>query len=130
VGGLAERLPQGLLREETMNNKLRVGAFFAGLWLLATVPALAQPVGAPNDAALQQQKREACETQATGKSLSGEARKTFMDQCIATPGMPVATNDDRNARRESCRAQAIAKNLSGDSRKAFINLCLNNIPVR
>jgi endonuclease/exonuclease/phosphatase (EEP) superfamily protein YafD len=113
-----------------MNNKLRFGALAVCLVLSTYAPALAQAVGTPSDTQLQQQKREACDTQATGKSLSGEARKTFMDECLATPGMPVANNDDRNARRESCRAQAIAKNLSGDSKKAFINLCLNNIPVR
>ena len=88
---------------------------------MLTVPALVLGllISAPGFAATaQQQKMTSCNADATGQSLKGDARKTFMSQCLkAKP----ATQQEK---MKTCNADASGKALKGDERKAYMSSCL------
>ena len=70
----------------------------AALSLLPAAPALAQ---APKPQAAQQERMEACNTEAGEKKLSGDERKSFIADCLA--GKPAALDTFANpsqARRD------------------------------
>ncbi len=73
----------------------------------------------------QQQRMTSCNAQASAQKLSGDARKTFMSDCLSgktTAAAPMTPQE----RMKSCNAQAGAKNLSGDARKSFMSSCLKS----
>ena len=79
--------------------------------------ALAMPAGAQNT---QQQRMSSCNAMAGQKSLSGDARKSFMSDCLAGKTAPMTQQE----KMTFCSKDAAAKNLSGDARKAFMSSCL------
>jgi hypothetical protein len=66
----------------------------------------------------QQQKMTTCNAEAKTKALSGDARKTFMSQCLSGSATPAAT--DKTA---SCTSDADSKKLHGAARTSFIKKC-------
>ena len=72
---------------------------------------------------------KSCNADAATKSLAGDARKTFMSDCLsgktaaAAPAQPPLTAQQE--RMKSCNADAAAKNLSGDPRQRFMSSCLS-----
>jgi hypothetical protein len=74
---------------------LAVGAAIVVIW--SGTPAYA--------ATAQQDKMKTCNAEAGSKKLSGDARKSFMSQCLSAGGaMPSAAS-----KSDSCNAQADAK---------------------
>ncbi|MGH8254062.1 MAG: PsiF family protein [Steroidobacteraceae bacterium] len=75
----------------------------------------------------QQGKMSTCNTQATQQSLSGDARKTFMQTCLSTaPAAPAAKAlTAQQEKMKSCNADATTKSLKGADRKAFMKTCLS-----
>jgi psiF repeat len=67
----------------------------------------------------QQEKMKACNAQATEKDLKGDARKTFMSDCLKA-AKPMTQQEKMTA----CNKDAGAKKLKGDDRKAFMSECL------
>jgi psiF repeat len=49
-----------------------------------------------------------CDTQASSKKLEGDARESFMSECLS----------------RLCNRQASNRHLSGDARKSFVARCL------
>jgi psiF repeat len=78
----------------------------------------------------QQQKMKDCNTQATAKQMTGEARKTFMSQCLKAGGSPqqAAGGQQLTAQQQKmkdCNAQAKQQQLKGKDHKTFMSTCLS-----
>ena len=92
---------------------------------VCALPALAQEAKTPSAAqTAQQQKMKDCNAQATGKSLKGEERKTFMSSCLSGNAAPPAKLTQQE-KMTACNKEAAAKNLKGDERKSFMSTCLS-----
>ena len=62
---------------------------------------------------------KACNAKAGDQKLEGDARKTFMSDCLKA-SKPMGQQDKMKA----CNKDASAKALKGDERKAFMSTCL------
>lgn len=82
------------------------------------VAGLVGPAGAANT---QQDRMKACNTAAGAKSLSGDARKQFMSDCLSGKAMPAAATKE-----QSCMADADARKLSGAARTSFLKKCVGS----
>ncbi len=94
---------------------------------LSAVAALAilacMPVHAANE---QQNKMKECNADAKTKALEGDARKTFMKECLSAAKEEV--KKDLTAQQEkmkTCNADAKTKALKGADRKKFMSECLS-----
>lgn len=93
----------------------------AGLLVAVAMSAGAMVVTAPAWSAdnPQQQKMVTCNAEAKTKNLAGDARKTFMSQCLSgSAATPAAT--DKTA---TCTTEADGKKLHGAARTSFIKKC-------
>ena len=74
----------------------------------------------------QQQRMTTCNQQATSQSLKGDARKTYMSDCLKNgatkPGEKSLTPQQQKMRE--CNAQATQQMLKGDDRSKFMSACL------
>jgi hypothetical protein len=86
---------------------------------LIGVAALTALLAGAASANTQQERMTACNKEAAAKNLSGDARKTFMSDCLSAK--PQMTQQERMT---YCNKEAGAKKLSGDARKAFMSDCL------
>src|SRR5579871_315647 len=94
-----------------------IAAGLAGLWLLASLPALADNS--------QQTKMTTCNADATAKNLSGDDRKAFMKTCLSNAPAPAASGNSQQQKMKSCNADASKQGLKGDARKAYMKTCLS-----
>jgi hypothetical protein len=81
---------------------------------------------AADTATPQQQKMTACNKEAADKKLSGDARKSFMSECLSASG--AQASDKKMTQQEKmgyCNKQAGSKKLEGDARKKFMSECLS-----
>lgn len=79
---------------------------------------------APN---AQAERTKACNTQASSQKLTGDARKSFMSECLsstATSGSG-SSQDSQQDKMLYCNFQASDRHLTGDARKSFVSDCLN-----
>jgi len=67
----------------------------------------------------QQEKMKSCNTEASDKKLEGDARKSFMSDCLKA-SKPMTQQEKMKA----CNKDASAKSLKGDDRKKFMSECL------
>ncbi len=84
-----------------------------------------QPTGSTPDA--QQQRMKSCNTEASSRKLAGDARKTFMSDCVsgkATAGSGASTGNSRQDRMLFCNFQASDRHLTSQARKTFVSNCL------
>jgi hypothetical protein len=105
-----------------------------------TKPAApAAPAAAPA-MTTQQEKMTACNKTAGEKKLEGDARKTFMSECLsskpAAPAAPAAAAPaaapakmTQQEKMTACNKTAGEKKLEGDARKAFMSECLSSKPA-
>ena len=70
----------------------------------------------------QQERMKTCNADAATQKLTGDARKTFMSQCLS--GKTVATSSTQQNKMKACNEQATTKKLAGDARKSFMSTCL------
>jgi len=114
-----------LMKGNTMRFRILSSSIvFAVFATLATplTPAFAQ--GQPNS---QQEKMKTCNADASAKGLKGDARKTFMSDCLkAKP--PATTLNSQQQKMKTCNEQATAQNLKGDARRMFVTSCLKGAP--
>ena len=68
----------------------------------------------------QQEKMKMCNAEAGEKKLEGDARKTFMSECLKAT--KVGTPQDK---MKTCNKAATAKGLKGEDRKSFMSECLS-----
>jgi psiF repeat len=75
----------------------------------------------------QQKLMTSCNAQAGAQKLAGDARKSFMSDCLSgkTPAATTtATPTSPQERMKSCNVQATTQKLMGDARKQFMSTCL------
>ena len=93
-----------------------------GLFALLAGTAMPHPSSAQTP---QQERMKSCNAQAGTQKLAGDARKSFMSDCLsgkaATPATAPQTPQER---MKSCNTQASTQKITGDQRKAFMSTCL------
>ena len=97
-----------------------VAAVAAAVCAAMAFPALAQgtaPAASANNA--QQERMKDCNAKAAGKS--GDARKEFMNACLA--GKEPQQLTAQQQRMKDCNAKATGK--TGDARNEFMSACLS-----
>lgn len=85
----------------------------AAVSMLALAPAYA--------ATAQQELMKTCNATASGQSLAGNARKTFMSTCLSGKPTPKPLTAQQT-KMKTCNTQATGK--TGDERKTFMASCL------
>jgi len=74
----------------------------------------------------QQQRMTLCNQQATAQTLSGDARKRYMSDCLKNtktePGQKSLTPQQQRMRE--CNTQATQQSLKGEDRQKFMGACL------
>lgn len=88
-------------------------------FLLAACFALPLTAVAQDKMSAQQSKMATCNKEAAGKDLKGDARKTFMSECLS------AKKPSQQDKMKSCNKEAGVKKLEGDARKKFMSDCLS-----
>lgn len=91
-----------------------------GLVFLTTVGA-AEKTMTP-----QQQRMTTCNQQATAKTLKGDARKTYMSDCLKNSSSKADEKSltPQQQKMRECNATATTQSLKGDDRKKFMSACL------
>lgn len=88
-------------------------------FLVAGCLALPLAAVAQEKATAQQSKMATCNKEAAAKDLKGDARKTFMSECLS------AKKPSQQDKMKSCNKEAGDKKLEGDARKKFMSDCLS-----
>ena len=116
------------------------GMLFAAVFAACAlaVPAQADTTATPAKKPLtaQQQKMKDCNAEASSKQLKGDARKTFMAQCLHAGAAGAAAADNakgsalpelssQEKKMKECNVEAKQKNLKGAERKTFMKTCLS-----
>jgi hypothetical protein len=74
----------------------------------------------------QQQRMATCNQKATAKTLKGDARKTYMSDCLKNGSS--ASNEKsltpQQQKMRECNSQATQQSLKGDDRSKFMSACL------
>jgi hypothetical protein len=71
----------------------------------------------------QQERMKSCNTQAGTQKLTGDARKTFMSNCLSGK-TTTASKNSQQEKMKTCNTQASSQKLTGDARKSFMSNCL------
>jgi len=71
----------------------------------------------------QQQKMTQCNQHASTQNLKGDARKSFMSECLKKEST-ISSMTPQQVKMKSCNTAAGDKKLSGDARKTFMSSCL------
>jgi psiF repeat len=72
----------------------------------------------------QQNKMATCNKDAGARNLEGDARKTFLSECLSLKGKPSAARTAQQEKMSSCNKDAGARSLKGDDRRKFMSTCL------
>lgn len=88
----------------------------------AALPTLAQQAATPQQSpaqAAQQERMKSCNANASGRTLKGDARQTYMSACLSG-------KSDQPTMMKVCNAQAGQDKLAGDARKSYMSSCLKS----
>ncbi|MFG6092758.1 phosphate starvation-inducible protein PsiF [Enterobacter soli] len=94
--------------------------------LLSGVFLMASANAAEKNLTPQQQRMTTCNQQATAQTLKGDARKTYMSDCLkngASKPQEKSLTPQQQRMRE-CNVQATEQSLKGDDRNKFMSGCL------
>ncbi|HDR2752987.1 MULTISPECIES: phosphate starvation-inducible protein PsiF [Enterobacter] len=94
--------------------------------LLSGVFLMASANAAEKTLTPQQQRMTTCNQQATAQTLKGDARKTYMSDCLkngASKPEEKSLTPQQQKMRE-CNVQATEQSLKGDDRNKFMSGCL------
>ena len=72
----------------------------------------------------QQDKMTSCNAEAKTKALSGEARKSFMSDCLSAHPAAKTTGNSQQEKMKACNAQAKTAAPTGEAHKQFMSNCL------
>lgn len=94
--------------------------------LLSTLFLVSTASAAEKTLTPQQQRMTSCNQQATAQALKGDARKTYMSDCLknsaSKPGEKSLTPQQQKMRE--CNGLATQQSLKGDDRSKFMSACL------
>lgn len=108
-----------------MDHRLALQPFLVALAIAFAMPALTAEPALAQDKPATQQRAKNCNAIAERRSLSGDARKDFMAECLS--GNAAGAPDmSRQERMRNCDARASDQGLKGDVRRRFMNSCLND----
>jgi HPt (histidine-containing phosphotransfer) domain-containing protein len=96
---------------------------FAALALIVGTSLLAHPVSAQTTNS-QQERMKVCNKQAGDQKLTGDARKTFMSECLSGKTTTEKPLTAQQQKMKDCNVAANAKELKGEPRKSFMSSCL------
>ena len=88
----------------------------------AAAHAASAPMMADKKPTAQQSKMTTCNKDAGDKKLEGDARKSYMTDCLSTKSTAATT---QQGKMKTCNKDAGDKKLAGDPRKAFMKECLS-----
>ncbi|WP_017347942.1 PsiF family protein [Pantoea sp. A4] len=71
----------------------------------------------------QQEKMTMCNQNAKTQNLSGDARKSFMSNCLKKDSK-MSGMTPQQMKMKTCNSDASTKGLKGDERKTFMSTCL------
>ena len=78
--------------------------------------------------ASQQDKVNACKNLADKKGLTGDERKTFMQDCVnKTTDVQKPSDMSNREKMNSCKDLADKRNLKGEDRRSFFKDCMNKL---
>ena len=103
-------------------SRVCVTVFFAVGLITSSVSHAADTAATP-----QQERMKTCNSEAGTKKLSGDARKSFMSDCLSgktAAGSTTAPMTAQQERMKICNAKASEQKLAGDTRKQFMSSCL------
>jgi DNA repair ATPase RecN len=100
---------------------MRLFATALAVLTFTTLPLV--PASAQNQTA-QQERMKACNTQASNQKLAGDARRSFMSECLSGKTIAEKPATAQQQKMKDCNATASQQNLSGDKRKSFMSTCL------
>ena len=124
-----------MIRHAQLNRPIKNKGSIMRFRLVSSVIALAafatfatsiSPALAQGQLTAQQEKMKMCNADATSKGLKGDARKSFMSDCLKAK--PAAAVNSQQAKMKACNAEASDKKLKGDPRRMFITKCLKGTP--
>jgi hypothetical protein len=96
---------------------LRVAIALCAVTLVAA-PGQAQPAKQPSPAqAAQQQRMTTCNSEASQRSLKGDARQSYMSSCLSG-------KMNQTTLMKVCNAEATQDKMSSDDRKSYLATCL------
>ena len=85
----------------------------------------AAPVLAQEKLTPQQQRMKDCNATSAQRKLSGDARKTFMSECLSGDAPSgTATTTSQQEKMKACNARASKQQLKGEARQNFMSSCL------
>ena len=89
-------------------------------------PALAQSPAPSAALSAQRDRMKTCNVDAGSQKLTGDARKSFMADCLAgkSASTPEKQLTPQQTKMKTCNADASAKGLKGAARKSFMSTCL------
>ena len=97
-----------------MKTRILTATLFAFALFLGTAGAADKPLTA------QQQKMSTCSQEAKAKGLTGDARQTFMSDCLKADH---AAKNTQQEKMKECNKQAAG--MKGSERKDFMSKCLS-----
>lgn len=105
---------------------MRASILTASILVALSVPAASQTPTPSAAQAAQRDRMTSCNADAGTRKLAGDARKSFMSDCLAgkSTASPEKELTPQQAKMKSCNADASAKSLKGADRKAFMSTCL------
>lgn len=95
--------------------------------LVAATLSLVAAAGAQQTQNSQQQLMKSCNSQAQSQNLSGDARKSFMSNCLSgkeSGSSGTSSSTSQQQLMKSCNTTASSQQLTGDARKQFMSNCL------
>jgi hypothetical protein len=95
----------------------------AALALMLGTSLLAHPAASQTTNS-QQERMTLCNKQAGAQKLTGDARKTFMSECLSGKTTSSTTLTPQQQKMKDCNATATVQNLTSDARKSFMSSCL------
>ena len=74
----------------------------------------------------QQTRMTNCNADAKTKGLTGDARKTFMKNCLSGDSASTVNMNSQQEKMKHCNAEAGKQALKGDARNQFMSHCLKS----
>jgi psiF repeat len=102
--------------EEQMRQILAALTLVLGTTFLA-YPAATQTTNS------QQERMKVCNKEAGDQKLAGDARKTFMSECLSGKTTTAKPLNSQQQKMKDCNATATTQKLSGGARKTFMSSC-------
>ena len=80
---------------------------------------------ADNQGSSQQDQAKACNDMADNKSLKGDDRKNFLQECLKKAGNQQLNEMSQKDKANVCKNLADKKNVTGNDRRSFMKDCMN-----